>query len=480
MNEVKGTQGARRSAGRARRDSLSTDTVRAFHDRLDVPLPEGDDSEPLLAELRALEELKNAISARQARLTVAVREHQRSRDRARDLKSADTERLVGSQVALARRCSPHLGSRLLDLAHALVDQLPHTLSALQAGVITEWHATLIARETAGLARDQRIAVDELLRDDLGTVSQARLAALARQHAYHADPAAIVARRARAETGRRVTLRPAPDCIALLTALLPVTDGLACYAALTAAAGSDGTDRTRGQVMADTLTDRVTGRDAADHSPIGLQVELLMPLDTLTGDTPAHLPGYGPIPADLARELVLDADNTDDAGRPDNPAVDPGTSVGDPPHRPGRKDRLRIRRLFTYPGTGDLIDMESRSRAYPGLLAKLIRLRDQTCRTPWCDAPIAHIDHITPHTAGGPTSERNGTGLCARCNYAKEHPDLTVTGDAAETITTTGGLSATSRPPAPPGHPPPTTSRMERQLIELSRRWVAQVKAQESS
>ncbi|WP_265447454.1 HNH endonuclease [Flexivirga meconopsidis] len=465
MSDSVSTTSAGRSAGAVGCTSLTADAVRAFHDCLDGPLPEADESEPLLAELRALEELKNALSARQVRLTVAVHEHQQGRDRARGIETADTARLVGSQVALARRCSPHLGSRLLGLAHALVDELPHTLTALQAGVITEWHATLIARETAGLTRDQRIAVDGLLRDDLGTCSQNRLTALARQHAYRADPAAIVARRAKAETARRVTLRPAPDCMTLLTALLPVKDGVACYAALNAAVTTDGTDRTRGQVMADTLTDRVTGRELAgtNGTATNVQVELLMPLDTLTGDTPAELPGYGPIPADLARELVTDNDGAD------------GSASGN-----SDTHRVQVRRLFTYPGTGDLIDLESRARTYPGLLAKLIRLRDQTCRTPWCDAPIAHIDHITPHTAGGATSERNGAGLCARCNYVKEHPDLTITGDAAETITTTGGLTATSRPPAPPGHPPPTTSRIERQLIDLSRRWVAQVKAPESS
>ena len=36
----------------------------------------------------------------------------------------------------------------------------------------------------------------------------------------------------------------------------------------------------------------------------------------------------------------------------------------------------------------------------GWLAKLIKLRDQTCRNPYCEAPIRHIDHITRHSDGG--------------------------------------------------------------------------------
>ena len=55
-----------------------------------------------------------------------------------------------------------------------------------------------------------------------------------------------------------------------------------------------------------------------------------------------------------------------------------------------------------------------------------RLRDQRCRTPYCDAPIRHRDHAEPHNRGGPTSALNGLGSCERCNYAKEAPGWRVT------------------------------------------------------
>lgn len=45
--------------------------------------------------------------------------------------------------------------------------------------------------------------------------------------------------------------------------------------------------------------------------------------------------------------------------------------------------------------------------------------------------------------------------------------MTVSGDGSEITTTTGGLSATSRPPAPPGLPPPTRSHIERTLIDIT-------------
>ncbi|MBB2890729.1 HNH endonuclease [Flexivirga oryzae] len=414
-------------------DVLDAAALRAFHQRLSGPA--GD--EELLDQIRACEELKNSLSALQARLTVAAHEQQQALDVARGVDRAETARLVGSQVALARRCAPHLGSRLLGLAHAVTREMPHTGDALAAGVITEWDATALCRETACLTRDDRAAVDEAVADQLGTVSHTRLAATAREHAYRLDPVAVTARRARAESERRVSLRPAPDSMTRLTALLPVKDGVACYAALSAFANTHATpEHPRGQVMADTLVERVTGHSRDEG--VDVQVNLVMPLDTLTGDIPAYVPGYGPIPADLARDWVADPERA-----------------------------VQLRRLFTFPDTGDLVGMESRARTYTGLLADFIRLRDQTCRTPFCNAPIRHTDHITPHAHGGPTNERNGQGLCARCNLTKEHPDLQVTGDATETTVSTGGLAATSHPPSPPGQPPPSRSHVERTLIDIT-------------
>ena len=422
--------------------------VRAFHDRLDASLTgDGSDVESLVEEMRALDELRNAVSARQARVAVAVHEAQQARDVPRGIAEADTARLVGSQVGFARRCSPRQGAAFVHLSRALVEHMPHTLAALAAGVISEWDATRIVRETTGLTGQEQSAVDAGIRDHLGTTASTRLAGLAKEQAMLVAAETVAARRCAAQARRGVSLRPAGDDMALLTALFPVKDGLACMAALedavtaarkaAAEAGEDPGSVQRGQVMADTLVERVTARAKA-QDVFGATVNLLMPIDTLLGDTPAQVPGYGPVPADLVREWVA-------SGDPTGP---------------------KLRRLFTHPGTGDIIGMDSRARRYPGLLATLILFRDHTCRTPWCSAPVRHTDHITRYADGGATSERNGQGLCARCNYVKEHPDYRVTGDAGYTTTTVGGLTAASRPPAPPGLPPPTTSHPEHTLMTI--------------
>jgi hypothetical protein len=139
--------------------------------------------------------------------------------------------------------------------------------------------------------------------------------------------------------RTVTIRPAPDTMTYVTALLPVAQGVAVYAALTRSADTTFDDRSRGQVMADTLVERVTGRPA--DQPIPISVNMAISDETLlAGDTEhAHLQGYGPIPAEIARRMVHDA-----------------ASVA------------TIRRLYTHPRTGALVAMESRSRCFPKGLA----------------------------------------------------------------------------------------------------------------
>jgi hypothetical protein len=79
-------------------------------------------------------------------------------------------------------------------------------------------------------------------------------------------------------------------------------------------------------------------------------------------------------------------------------------------------------LFTHPagGLGTAIVGGDRRR-FDGWLSQLIRLRDQTCRDPYCDAQIRHIDHVVPFRAGGPTTLADGLGVCARGNYVREMP-----------------------------------------------------------
>jgi hypothetical protein len=152
--------------------------------------------------------------------------------------------------------------------------------------------------------------------------------------------------------------------------------------------------------------------------------VLLDPDGPNGDEPVQLAGYGPVPAGWARDLLT---------------------------RP-KEQRVWLRRLFTRPGTGDLIGMESRRRLFTKAQREFIQARDQVCRTPWCGAPIRHLDHVIPAESGGATSVANGQGLCAACNHAKQAPGWTARpGPAGEVVTSTPtGHEYRSSPRQPPG------------------------------
>jgi 5-methylcytosine-specific restriction endonuclease McrA len=167
------------------------------------------------------------------------------------------------------------------------------------------------------------------------------------------------------------------------------------------------------------------------------------------EVPVQLEGYGPLPAPWVRDCLR-----------------------------GTEAEVWLRRLYTRPDTGQLVAMDSRRRRFTGQLRRFLVLRDQHCRTPWCNAPIRHLDHPHPAREGGPTSADNAQGLCEACNYAKEAPGWTTTstrpgstgraaGPGVETTTPTGHRHRT-RPPLPPGPTrPPRSTRPRPSRAEIS-------------
>jgi hypothetical protein len=366
-------------------------------------------------------------------LTAALDLKRRAREKAEGVPAAKRGRGLASEIALARHDSPNLGNRHLGFAQALVYEMPHTLAALEAGALSEWRATLIVKESACLSVEDRGKLDARMCADLSKLEgkgNKSIAADAKSIAYELDPQAVVDRAVRAESERTVTVRPAPDNMSVVTVLLPMTQGVSVYATLKRTADTTFDGRGRGQVMADTLYERVTGQPADIPTPIA--VDLVITDETLFGgdQAPARVPGYGPIPAAIACRLASRAIADD-------------------------RSKATLRRLYRHPSSGALVTMESKARLFPKALARFIALRDDTCRTPYCDAPIRHTDHAKPHARGGQTDAANGLGQCEACNYAKEAPGWRVsTNDAegqlhtADFVTPTGAHYRSTAPPLP--------------------------------
>ncbi len=272
----------------------------------------------LVEALRAAEEEKCRLEALQVELTARLDEVVRRRHDAAGVRPEKQGAGVASQVALARRESPNRGARHLGLAKILVAELPHTLAAMRAGWCTEWRATLVARETACLSLEDRRRVDAELMADPATAEgwgDRRLVAAARARAYELDPHAALKRSRRAEGERHVSLRPAPDTMTWLTALLPVAQGVSVYAALTRTADqarAAGDERSRGQVMADALVTSLTSSQHPEPAPVPGQVPVAVNLTVSDatlfggGHAPGWIAGYGPVPAGVACDLVASA------------------------------------------------------------------------------------------------------------------------------------------------------------------------------
>lgn len=148
------------------------------------------------------------------------------------------------------------------------------------------------------------------------------------------------------------------------------------------------------------------------------IHIVMPYSTLIGadDHPAELAGYGPIPADLAREIAADA---------------------------------VWKRLITDPLSGALLDHGRHTYRPPQALADHVRARDLECRFPTCRRRTldTELDHITAWAEGGTTSDTNLAGGCPHHHHLKHDAGWTVTlhTDARMTWTTPTGHSYTSQP-----------------------------------
>ena len=446
-------------------------------------LPSGHDAEAdaeRVELLAAMERAKSALCAAQADLALALEASVREQEADDGIPARRRARGVAAQVALARRVSPHRGRVLLGLAHDLAVDLPHTRTALRTGRLDEHRALLVATESGCLDHQARQRLDAETcgpdaRAEGGLLDQhgpRGLAGHVRARVAALDPAAVVRRHSRAVASRRITCSPAPDGMAWLTALLPLTDAVSVYATLrrdaatlrtTGATGdatgdATGEQRSQGAVMADLLVHRArtsTPDEAgAPTAPVALQLVMSDASLFGAGPEPATIPGHGPLPAQVARELLA---------------------------RAGAAGQAWVRRLYTNPA-GRLVALTTPQRFATDGLATFLTARDQgTCRTPWCDAPTAHHDHAIDHAHGGPTDEPNLQGLCAACNHTKQTPRWRhqphgprswphARPDAIHTvrITTPTGHHHTSRAPAPPrpATPAPTAASTTELALEL--------------
>ncbi|KIU13695.1 DUF222 domain-containing protein, partial [Mycolicibacterium llatzerense] len=311
--------------------------------------PDADEA-ALLGRITELGRIKAAAAAGQARAAAALEARRVAAAKAGGPRVSRAA--LGSEVGLARQESPHRGELLMAMARVLIADMPCTLEALECGRLSEHRAELITKEAACLSIFHRQLLDKELCGDPATVDgmgNAEIAAEAKRIAYRLDQEAVLEKARQARADRHVRFRAVGDGMATVSVRLPAAEGKAVHTALSQGAATTlastipgtsvpaGLGRTHGQIMADLVVERVTGRNPVE-APVSVTVNLVLSDETLLagGEEPAHLDGYGPIPAELARHLVLAAE------------ADPQAAAA-------------VRRLYAQPGTNKLVAMESTAR-----------------------------------------------------------------------------------------------------------------------
>jgi hypothetical protein len=78
--------------------------------------------------------------------------------------------------------------------------------------------------------------------------------------------------------------------------------------------------------------------------------------------------------------------------------------------------------IVFDSPSEVIDVGRRQRFFTGALRHAIEIRDRHCQFLGCDVPAEYcqIDHKTPYTRGGETTEANGRAHCGTHNRRRNH------------------------------------------------------------
>ncbi|MCM3885406.1 HNH endonuclease [Frankia sp. R82] len=290
---------------------------------------------------------------------------------------------VGEEVALAAGLSSAQGGLQVAFAVRVVRRLAGAVKALYEGAIDLGRLVALDRLTGQLSDEQAglVAAGVLARG--GRPSMEAFTQAVRRGVLRVDPGGAQQRREKAQAARRVEVRPEADGMGRLGLVLGAEQVWAVWARLnwlTRQGAGDG--RSFDQRRADVAYGLLMGADAG-RVPVELQV--VVPVETLLGLTelPGEIPGFGPLPAEVVRQMSEDP-------------------------------RCTWRQILTRRDSGDLVDVSQR-RFPSAALARKVRARNTTCALPGCGQPAsgADLDHTVAWADGGPTHEGNLAPVCRR-------------------------------------------------------------------
>lgn len=328
---------------------------------------------------------------------------------------------IGAALCLTRRSAESKTHMALELTR----RLPQVLGALLAGDIDVPRAQILVRGTDHLSVAAARGIIDGILDEATRLTTGQLAARLRRRCIEHDPQAAEQRYRRTLEDRRVYATPTPDGTANLLGLDLPPERVNAFTRYLDATAQDlrrrGDTRTMDQLRADIYLDILAGTHHPTRGPSNSGVHLTVDLTTLAGldEHPGELAGYGPVIADVARQIT------------------------------NHQHHTQWSYIVTDPQSGDITHTGTTRRRPTTSQHRHLTAHFPTCVFPGCRMPSTDcdIDHTTPYVDGGCSHNHNLAPLCRHHHRIRHQTHWTYhrlpTGDhqwttpLGRTYTTTG-------------------------------------------
>ncbi len=289
----------------------------------------------------------------------------------------------------------------LALALALTERLPRVWEALGEGRIDLGRARVIVGGTDHVDQTVARSVADRILPQAAHLSTGQIRARVAKLVIEVDPQAARQAVEERHEERRLVRGLNPEGTANLSAYdLPPQRAASIWNRvqhIAAALHRRGDPRDMDQLRADIFMDLLEGHHPdhdGEHQPRPL-VDIRLGLDTLIGlnQTPGHIPGWGPVIADIARQTAL------------------------------QQQHGQWRITLTDPDTGATLWNGTTRRRPTATQTRWTQTTQPTCIFPTCRMPATDcdIDHTTDHQHGGPTHTTNLAPLCRHDHTLKHKP-----------------------------------------------------------
>ena len=289
-------------------------------------------------------------------------------------------------------CALHLTRRAADselgFALELLERVPQVLHALKAGSIDTRRARVIISGTSHLdAETARAVVDQII-DEAVHLTTGQLRARLRRLCLESDPEEAKKRYEEATADRRLVSEATDSGTDNLMGmdLAPhlvqqATDRINRFAQKLKTAGET---RTMDQLRADVFLDLLLGKQHEQSGNAGGVVHITTSLETLVelAEEPGELAGYGPVVADITRQIAKES------------------------------ERAEWWWTITNPN-GTPVHTQTTRRRPTKQLDRLVKAANPTCVFPGCRMPSINcdVDHRLEWSRGGPTCNCNLGPVC---------------------------------------------------------------------